>query len=230
MGSLVSSGKSPRCKSPPAPREGHRRRRCVFLRRLGVEPLEDRRLLSLMPTLTTVDISNTAPSCGEPVTLTANVTATGPGGGLVTGGSVSFFAGDTPLGAAPLVNGRAALVNSLMTVGGQSVRAVYNGDGTHFAGSGPGGATTSVTVGADVPGGNTGFAMPAHVASGGAAPASTPGPVGFSPTQIERPTDSTTCRSDRPRPTGAARPSPSSMPMTIPTSPAICRGSTRNSA
>jgi len=171
----------------PASREGHGSHRWGLLRRLGLETLEDRRLLSLAPTLTTLDISNAAPLCGEPVTLTANVTAAGPGGGLVTGGTVSFFDGNIPLGTAPLVNGRASLVNSLMTVGGQSVRAVYSGDGANFAGSGPGGATTSVAVGADLPGGSTGFAMPAHVASGGATPASsTASPVGFSPSQIEQ--------------------------------------------
>jgi autotransporter-associated beta strand protein len=187
MGLLTSSRGLLRRSGLPTPRKGHGRHRCGFLRRLGLEPLEDRRLLSLMPTLTTLDISNTAPLCGEPVTLAANVMAAGPQSGVVTGGTVSFFDGDTPLGTAPLVNGRASLVNSLMTVGGQSVRAVYSGDGANFAGSGPGGATTSVAVGADPAGGHTGFAMPAHVASGGGAtPASTAGPVGMAPSQIEQ--------------------------------------------
>ena len=49
-------------------------------------------------------------------------------------GSVTFFAGATPLGSAPLSGGVASLAVTTLTVGSDSITAVYSGD-PNFAGS-----------------------------------------------------------------------------------------------
>ena len=198
-------------------------------RRLGLEPLESRTLLSLAPTLTTLDISNPAPLCGQPITLAANVAAAPPSSGVVTGGTVSFFDGDTPLGTAPLLNGRAALVNSLMTAGAFA-RSRLQRRRREFRRQRPRGGDHQrhrVLRGA---GGNTAFALPGPIPSGnGERRPVPPVPPASRRRRSARPTASTTSPSARPQPTAPARPSPSSMPTTIPTSPATCSSSTRSS-
>ena len=71
---------------------------------------------------------------GQAVNFTATVTpALVPPVGPPTG-SVTFFAGATPLGSAPLSNGVASLAVTNLTVGSDSITAVYSGD-PNFAGS-----------------------------------------------------------------------------------------------
>jgi autotransporter-associated beta strand protein len=78
---------------------------------------------------TSVVTSSANPSVfGQPTMLTATVTALAPGSGTPTG-SVSFFDGATLLGTSPLDgSGTAALTTTGLTVGPQSITAVYSGD------------------------------------------------------------------------------------------------------
>jgi archaellum component FlaF (FlaF/FlaG flagellin family) len=70
---------------------------------------------------------------GQAVTFTASVASDLPLVGPPTG-SVTFFAGATPLGSAPLSNGVASLAVTNLTVGSDAITAVYSGD-PNFAGS-----------------------------------------------------------------------------------------------
>lgn len=70
---------------------------------------------------------------GQPVTLTATVSAVAPVVGPATGG-VTFFDGSTNLGSASLNNGSASL-SAVLTIGPHSLRAVYAGDANHTGGS-----------------------------------------------------------------------------------------------
>ena len=70
---------------------------------------------------------------GQAVTFTATVASAGPAVGPPTG-SVTFFAGATPLGSAPLSDGVASLAVTTLTAGSDSITAVYSGD-PNFAGS-----------------------------------------------------------------------------------------------
>jgi hypothetical protein len=70
---------------------------------------------------------------GQPVTLTATVSAVPPGSGTPTG-TVSFFDGATLLGTATLSGGVATFTTSALSVGSHAFTAVYGGD-SDFAGS-----------------------------------------------------------------------------------------------
>lgn len=59
-------------------------------RRLTIEPLEDRCLLSLLPTATALIAPTVAPTYGQAITLTAEVTTTPVGSDTPTGGDVAF--------------------------------------------------------------------------------------------------------------------------------------------
>jgi hypothetical protein len=69
---------------------------------------------------------------GQAATLTATVSAAAPGAGTPTG-TVTFRAGTTVLGTAPLSNGVAILVTPKLAVGADSITATYSGD-TDFTG------------------------------------------------------------------------------------------------
>ncbi len=93
-------------------------------------------LLSLDQTTQVVTPSSTATALasspgarvfGQPVTLTAIVTAVTPGSGTPTG-TVAFYDGMISLGAVSLTGGKAALKTSSVAVGSQSITAVYQGD------------------------------------------------------------------------------------------------------
>ena len=72
---------------------------------------------------------------GQPVTLTATVTADPPSTAVPTG-TVDFFDGATNLGTGTLNAGTATFTTSKLAPGvHQSIKAVYSGDGTNFAGS-----------------------------------------------------------------------------------------------
>ena len=70
---------------------------------------------------------------GQAVTFTATVAGAAPLVGTPTG-SVTFFDGATTLGSAPLSGGVASLAVTTLTVGSDSITAVYSGD-PNFAGS-----------------------------------------------------------------------------------------------
>src|SRR5436309_108127 len=63
---------------------------------------------------------------GQPVTLSATVSAVAPAVGVPTG-TVTFRDGATALATVTLVNGRASLTVSTLTSGSHSLTAVYNG-------------------------------------------------------------------------------------------------------
>jgi hypothetical protein len=70
---------------------------------------------------------------GQPVTLTALVSAVAPGTGTPTG-SVTFFNGTTSLGSANLAVGVATLVTTALPPGTDTITAKYSGD-TNFTAS-----------------------------------------------------------------------------------------------
>jgi hypothetical protein len=80
---------------------------------------------------TTTLTSSTNPSIfGQSVNLTATV-APSSGSGTPTG-SVTFYAGSTPLGTATLSSKKASLKTTSVPVGSQAITAVYSGD-TNYA-------------------------------------------------------------------------------------------------
>lgn len=91
-------------------------------------------------------------SYGEPITLTAVVTATAPGNG-VPGGTVTFSDGDIILGSAVLSTNAgegavATFTTSAFAAGPHEITATFNGDG-NFTGS-TGSTTISVTPTAEL--------------------------------------------------------------------------------
>ena len=154
-------------------------------RLLALESLEERALLAMSPTLTSLSIPAASALVGQPLQFTANVTEAGASSVVLTGGSVTFHDGEVCLGTAPLVAGKASLVNSLFAAGVQTVTASYSGDGAEVAGS------TSLAQSLLVNNGNSGaagvapFAMPCYISSSaGASPMNTAAPTGMTPTQI----------------------------------------------
>ncbi len=113
---------------------GNRRSRSRLTRVRGFEQLENRSLLSAMPTWTALAASANAVDYGQTVALTATVKAGSPNPATPTGGTVTFLDGGTALGSAPLNDGTAA-INIALSPGQHMVTAVYNGDGTNFAAS-----------------------------------------------------------------------------------------------
>ena len=93
------------------------------------------------PVQTTILVDNIAPAAtttalsssmnptvyGQPVTFTAKVGAVAPSDDTLTG-SVTFFAGATPLGTGSLSSGVASLVVTNLPVGSDAIKAVYSGD------------------------------------------------------------------------------------------------------
>lgn len=78
---------------------------------------------------------------GEPVTLTATVAPQGAG---TPTGTVTFYDGNTQIGAATLdATGSSTMTAHFGTVGAHVLTAAYSGDATHFAGPS---ATSTVTV------------------------------------------------------------------------------------
>ena len=84
-------------------------------------------------TTTSLSLSSSTVSYGNPVTFTAAVTALAPGSGSPTG-SVEFFDGGTDLGSGDLAGGTATFTISTLTAGDHQITAQYQGD-TNFLGS-----------------------------------------------------------------------------------------------
>ena len=146
-------------------------------RRGGFRPLvsrlEDRMLLSLSPTFTSVVASPDKVGDGVPVTFTATVSELPPAGATPTGGTVTFYDGATALGTAPLSGGASTLTTTALPVGEQTISAVYSGDGQDFAGSSSG---TIQTVAGD--GSGAGSDTGSQSGDGGPATAAELGSIG----------------------------------------------------
>jgi hypothetical protein len=108
-------------------------------------------------TTTALAVSPTAPTSGQPVTLTATVVgANGSNDPALPSGAVTFnscstsdCASTTPIGTGSIGTGGAAtLTTSSLTTGTHYLQAVYTGTGTDYTGSSS--AVTTVAVGAPV--------------------------------------------------------------------------------
>lgn len=86
-------------------------------------------------TATILSSSPTTDVFGQPLTLTATVSAVSPGGGTPTG-TVTFTDGLTTLGTPSLSGGTAQITISTLSTGNHSFNASYGGD-TNFTGSSP---------------------------------------------------------------------------------------------
>ncbi len=81
-----------------------------------------------IPSSVTLAASSNPVGFGQPVTLTATVTAGATGG-------VTFYDGATVLGAGTLSGTQATLITVMLPSGARSLRAYYRGDATHAASS-----------------------------------------------------------------------------------------------
>jgi len=85
---------------------------------------------------------------GQSVQFTATISATAPGAGTPTG-TVQFFEGVTSLGAGTIASGQATLSISSLSVGVNSITAVYSGD-TNFTASTSGAIVQTVNQAATI--------------------------------------------------------------------------------
>ncbi len=85
------------------------------------------------PTLILLNPTSGAAGLGAPVLLSAGVGPIVGGIGYPTG-TVTFFDGSSPLGSAPLVNTRANLTTSSLSLGSHTLTCLYSGD-TNFTAS-----------------------------------------------------------------------------------------------
>jgi hypothetical protein len=84
------------------------------------------------PTSTALSASPGAPIAGQAVTLTATVAAASSAAGVpLPTGPVTFYDGETSLGAATLSSGVARLTTSALAAGAHVLLAVYGGDGNY---------------------------------------------------------------------------------------------------
>lgn len=113
---------------------------------LSIDVLEDRTLLSLTPTTTSLLTDTVNAVFGQKVTLSVTVATDPPSATTPTGGTVTFKDGATTLGSAPISNGAASLSTTALPVGANTVTAVYSGDGSQFGGSASGVGSNIVTV------------------------------------------------------------------------------------
>ena len=106
-------------------------------RRLAVEPLEERCLLTLIPTTTLLSVPEDL-IFGQPATFAATVAPVSPGSGVPTGSVVfSDISTGAGLGTATLTDGTASLAVSAFTAGNHAIRADYQGDATFAASTQP---------------------------------------------------------------------------------------------
>jgi sugar lactone lactonase YvrE len=131
-----------RLREPGTSRSSERKsrsRRCAFRPQLA--GLEDRTLLTLVPTSTAIVASAATAFYGHGVTFTATVSSNLPGNGMPTG-MVTFSDGGKILGTATLSNGSAAFTEPANALGLRTITASYSGD-ANFASSATG---TVITV------------------------------------------------------------------------------------
>jgi len=79
----------------------------------------------------TLSVSGGSSALGSTVTLTATVA------GTASGGMVTFFNGDTIIGSAMVVNGKATLQTTELQLGVNNIRAAYSGDANRPASVSP---------------------------------------------------------------------------------------------
>ena len=134
------------------------RSRGRFLPQVGL--LEQRALLSALPTLTALSASTASASLGQSVTFTATVSDLSPGGATPNGGTVTFSDHNGAIDSETLVDGVAAFTTSSLPVGTGPFTASYGGT-SDFAPSATG---TIVTVAGNGTGGYAGNNGPATAA------------------------------------------------------------------
>lgn len=83
-------------------------------------------LISRAETTTVLIVSAASTTKGASVAFQAIVTLSGTKSAAT--GSVAFFDGKTPIGAAPLVEGKSTLVLATLALGGHAISATYSGD------------------------------------------------------------------------------------------------------
>jgi uncharacterized protein YjiK len=137
-------------------------------RLLVVERLEERSLLSAVPTFTTLSTSAAAIVYGQAETLTVTVAVDPPNAGTPTGGTVTFLLdGSTSLGTAALSSGTATLQLSTLPTGTDLLTANYSGAATFAASSTLIGSNSVIATvagnGSPGYGGNNGFATAAEL-------------------------------------------------------------------
>jgi len=99
-------------------------------------------IVNLDVPLVAVNASPNPSVFGQPIVVTATVSATAPGSGTPTG-TVTFLDGLTSLGTANLVNGQASFTVATLTTGLHSLMATYGGDGSFSQNSGVAAQTVS---------------------------------------------------------------------------------------
>lgn len=92
--------------------------------------------LAIIQDSTSTMVSSTSPTIlGQPVMLTASVTAAAPGSGTLTG-NVTFKDGTATLGTGSLISGQTSLTTSTLLTGSHAITATYGGDADFTASSG----------------------------------------------------------------------------------------------
>jgi sugar lactone lactonase YvrE len=114
---------------------------------LSLERLEDRRLLTAMPTLTSLGVSAVSLVYGHTETLTATVTVAPPNTGTPSG-TVTFMDGATALGSPVALNssGVATLQVSTLPVGLDVLTAGYGGNSNYAASTTAAGPNSIITT------------------------------------------------------------------------------------
>ena len=97
--------------------------------------------VSQMSTQTALAVSPAAAVWGQPVTLTATVTAPAPGSGTPSG-TITFEDGGTAIGTGALSSGVATLTTASLAVGTHALTAVYGGAAAYAGSASPAPSTT----------------------------------------------------------------------------------------
>jgi Bacterial Ig-like domain (group 3) len=99
--------------------------------------LEQRALLSALPTVTALRASTTSAALGQSVAFTATVSDFSAGGTTPNGGTVTFNENGGTIGSATLVDGVATFTTSSLAAGANTIAAFYGGT-AEFASSSTG--------------------------------------------------------------------------------------------
>ncbi len=150
----------------PAQRGGRKRRTARPSSRVRFRPqvglLEQRALLSALPTLTALRATTAAAALGQSVTFTATVSDLSPGGATPNAGTVTFRNQSGVLDSATLVDGVAEFTTSSLAAGTHTVTASYGGTAS-FAASSTGTIVTAAGTGTAGYTGNNGPATAAEL-------------------------------------------------------------------
>ncbi len=165
----------PSCRAAPSPgwrtrllrgaageRDGRRESRLARRFRPQVGLLEQRALLSALPTLTALVASTASTAFGQSVTFTATVSDLSAGGAVPNGGTVTFSDQNGAIDSETLVDGVATFTTSSLPVGTITVSASYGGT-ADFAASTTGTIVTAAGNGTAGYKGNNGPATAAEL-------------------------------------------------------------------